>query len=196
MKKLYLLFLISVFIYVGCTHPNNQKDENTFKADTTIITEAYPPIKSDIVIEVMEKLKVCTTSDTVKTLPPCSNKYFRVFKLGKDKPYENGFILEMKPGLFGTPVKQTLIIQKGFNKYQIINQYLGFLIETRTTESGYFDLLMGYYDKEIGVVAIKHSYDGAKYQPTEVEEINGYFIKEELKDSINHLFIDNFNAGF
>jgi hypothetical protein len=196
MKKIIVFLLIGSLGFVACINSSIQKDERVFRADTTVITDAYPPINSDVVLDVMESLKVCTSSDTIKTLPPCSNEYFRVFKLGKDKPYENGFILEMKPGLFGTPVKQTLIIQKGFNKYQIINQYLGFLVETRTSETGYNDLLMGYYDQDIGVVAIKHVYDGAKYQPIEVEEINGYFIKEELKDSINHLFIDNFNAGF
>ena len=196
MRKLIFIGFSITFLMYSCSSSNQKNNENVFQSDTTIITDAYPPIKSDIVLEVMESLKVCTSSDSIKSLPPCSNEYFRVFKLGPDKPFENGFILEMKPGLFGTPVKQTLIVHKGFNKYQIINQYLGFLVETRTTQSGYNDLLMGYYDREIGVVAIKHIYDGARYQPVEVEEINGYFIKEELKDSINHLFIDNFNAGF
>lgn len=196
MKKIIVYLFVSILWFSSCTHSSTDNKKPVFIADTTIITDAYPPIKSDIVLEVMENLKVCTSFDTIKSLPPCSNEYFRVFKLGKDKPFENGFILEMKPGLFGTPVKQTLIIQKGFNKYQIINQYLGFLVETRTSETGYNDLLIGYYDQEIGIVAIKHVYDGAKYQPIEVEEINGYFIKEELKDSINHLFIDNFNAGY
>ncbi len=195
MKQLIYTLIITT-VFTSCNTSTQKDDKNVFKSDTTIITDAYPPIKSNIVLDVMEKLKVCTLSDTIKTLPPCSNKYFRVFKLGPNKPYDQGFILEMKAGLFGTPVKQTLVIVKGFNKYQIINQYLGFLVETRTTESGFNDILMGYKDKEIGIVAIKHVYDGAKYQPIEVEEINGYFIKEELKDSINHLFIDNFNAGY
>ena len=50
-------------------------------------------------------------------------------------------------------------------------------------------------DKEIGIVAIKHTWDGKRYSPIAVEEINGYYVKKELKDSINHLFIDNFYAG-
>ena len=87
------------------------------------------------------------------------------------------------------------MIYKDFNKYKIINQYLGFLIEYRTTASGFNDLLMGYEDPDIGIVAIKHVWQEDKYQPVDVEEINGYFVKTELKDSINHLFIDNFNAG-
>ncbi len=66
----------------------------------------------------------------------------------------------------------------------------------RTTKSGFNDLLMGYEDPEIGIVAIKHVWDGKHFEPIEVEEINGFFVKEEMKDSINHLFIDNFNAGY
>jgi len=192
----YLIIVSLSLIFIGCKSADNQVKEDVFQSDTTIISNTYPPINNNTVIDIMEKLKVCTTSDTIKNLPPCSNEYFRVFKLGPDKAYDQGFILEMKAGLFGTPVEQTLIIHKGFNKYQIINQYLGFLVETRTTKSGFNDLLMAYQDSEIGIVAIKHVYDGVKYQPVEVEEINGYYIKEKLKDSINHLFIDNFNAGY
>jgi hypothetical protein len=144
----------------------------------------------------MESLQVCTLTDSITKLPPCSNEYFRVFEIGPEKVFENGFLLEMKAHLFGTPVKQLLVIEKNFNKYKIVNQYLGFLVEQRTTESGYNDLLMGYEDQEIGIVAIKHVWNGKKYEPVDVEEINGYYVKSELKDSINHLFIDNFNAGY
>jgi hypothetical protein len=195
MKKLF--FLNILLIFVSCHNPEEDKPtKQTFDSDTTIITNDYPPINNQFVLQIMEELKVCTLTDTVKSLPPCSNDYFRVFKLGPTKTFEDGFILEMKAGLFGAPVKQTLIVKKGFNKFQIINQYLGFLIETRTTATGFNDLLMGYYDTDIGVIAIKHTFDGNKYQPIEVEEINGYYIKEAVKDSINHLFIDNFNAGY
>ncbi len=195
MNRFTLILPLLIFLHSCQSNQENEK-ENQFLSDTTIITDAYPPIENETVISVMEGLKVCTTSDTIPTLPPCSHDYFRVFKLGPEATYDEGFILEMKAGLFGTPVKQTLIIKKGFNKYQIINQYLGFLVELRTSENGYYDLLMGYKDLDIGIVAIKHIFDGAKYEPVEVEELNGYFIKDELKDSINHLFIDNFNAGY
>jgi len=191
------LFIASFSLLLSCD--SNSIDEvelDVYPSDTLIINESYPDIDNETVLNVMESLQVCTLLDTVVTLPPCSNEFFRIFPIGPEKELENGFLLEMRAGLFGTPVKQLLIIEKSFNKYQIVNQYLGFLVEERTTESGYNDLLMGYDDPEIGIVAIKHVWDGNKYQPSEVEEINGYFVKPELKDSINHLFIDNFNAGY
>ena len=193
--KLLLISLLS-FLFSCESSPADEIQEDVFPSDTTVIAEDYPVIDNETVLNVMESLQVCTQSDTVLNLPPCSNEYFRVFPIGPEKALESGFLLEMRAGLFGTPVKQLLVIEKGFNKYQIINQYLGFLVEQRTTESGYNDLLMGYDDQEIGIVAIKHVWEGEKYQPIEVEEINGYFVKPELKDSINHLFIDNFNAGY
>lgn len=194
-KRVFLLLLISS-LFACESNSNDQNEVNIFPSDTIVIDDSYPELDDEEVLHIMESLQVCTLSDTVVSLPPCSNEFFRVFPIGPNKELQNGFLLEMRAGLFGTPVKQLLVIEKNFNKFQIINQYLGFLVEQRSTESGYNDLLMGYDDPEIGIVAIKHVWDGKKYQPLEVEEINGYFVKPELKDSINNLFIDNFNAGY
>ena len=192
-----IFILISGFLlFLSCESTSTEEIKAVFPSDTIMIDNSYPELNNQEVINVMEGLQVCSQLDTVKTLPPCSNEFFRIFKLGPDIDWADGFLLEMRAGLFGTPVKQLLVIQKAFNKYQIVNQYLGFLIEERTTKTGYNDLLMGYDDPDIGVVAIKHVWVDSKYQPVEVEEINGYFIKPEAKDSINHLFIDNFNAGY
>jgi len=194
--KNFLVSFAVIFLFLSCDSKPTEIVAEIYPSDTIVIDNSYPELNQQSVLNVMEQLQVCTQSDTVKNLPPCSNQFFRVFKIGPEIEWEKGFLLEMKAGLFGSPVKQLLVIQKTFNKYKMVNQYLGFLIEQRTTKSGYNDLLMGYDDQEIGIVAIKHVWRDEKYEPTDVEEINGYFIKPELKDSINHLFIDNFNAGF
>ena len=187
--------LIVLILIVSCKSNTTKDNKNIFKSDTLVIDNTYPELKAEEVLQVMEQLQVCTRTDTIHNLPPCTNKYFRIFKFNPGFKWDKGFLLEMRAGLFNTPVKQLLVVQKTFNKYKIVNQYLGFLIEQRTTESGYNDLLMGYEDPEIGIVAIKHVWQGTKYEPVDVEEINGYYVKNSLKDSINHLFIDNFNAG-
>lgn len=194
--KNFLVSFAVIFLFLSCDSKPTEIVAEIYPSDTIVIDNSYPELNQQSVLNVMEQLQVCTQSDTVKNLPPCSNQFFRVFKIGPEIEWEKGFLLEMKAGLFGSPVKQLLVIQKTFNKYKMVNQYLGFLIEQRTTKSGYNDLLMGYDDQEIGIVAIKHVWRDEKYEPTDVEEINSYFIKPELKDSINHLFIDNFNAGF
>lgn len=195
MKTVLSVACLVALMFSSCENKTASIEKTIFPSDTTVIGNDYPDISSELVLKIMEDLEFCTSNDTVKSLPPCTNQYFRVFKAGPAINLKDGFLLEMRAGLFNTPVKQLLLIQKGFNTYKIINQYFGFLIEQRTTKSGYSDLLMGYQDKEIGIVAIKHEWDGKRYNPTDVEEINGYYIKEELKDSINSLFIDNFYAG-
>jgi hypothetical protein len=195
MYKLVLSFSI-LFLISSCNNSSVEDEKELFPSDTTVVTDVYPEINSTDVINVMESLKVCTTVDSITNLPPCNNQFFRIFNLGPNIEKSEGFILEMRAGLFNTPVKQLLIIQKGFNKYQIVNQYLGFLVELRTTESGYNDLLIGYEDPDIGIVAIKHIWSDKHYEPVDVEEINGYFVKQELKDSINDIFLNSFSAGF
>jgi len=193
--KLFLYSISILFIVVACEDPVTEKQNTLFPSDTLVVDNNYPDINSEIVLNIMEDLEFCTSIDSI-SLPPCTNKYFRIFKLGPNVTFNEGFLLEMRAGLFNTPVKQLLVIQKGFNSYKIVNQYLGFLVEQRTTKSGFNDLLMGYEDKEIGIVAIKHTWDGKRYSPIDVEEINGYHVKQEFKDSINHLFLDNFYAGY
>jgi len=193
-----ITFVVSCLLFVvlsSCEDKAKELAVTVFPSDTLVIGNDYPEINSDLVLKIMEELEFCTLNDTITSLPPCTNRYFRIFSAGPNVSWQDGFLLEMRAGLFNTPVKQLIVIKKGFNKYNIINQYFGFLIEQRTTVSGYNDLLMGYEDKEIGIVAIKHTWDGKRYSPVDVEEINGYYVKEELKDSINHLFIDNFYAG-
>jgi hypothetical protein len=193
--KIAFSIICVIILFSGCQNKSTDEEIFVFPSDTLVIGNDYPEINSELVLKVMADLEFCTLNDTVNSLPPCTSKYFRIFRVGPNINLEDGFLLEMRAGLFNTPVKQLILIQKGFNKYKIINQYFGFLIEQRTTQSGYNDLLMGYEDKEIGIVAIKHTWDGKRYSPVDVEEINGYYVKEELKDSINHLFIENFYAG-
>ena len=137
------------------------EEEAVFHSDTTFILDTYPKLEEEV-IPIMEQLEMCTTSDTSTQLPPCSNKFFQVFKYRPDRPWTDGFIVEMIPGLFNAPVHQVVIVEGYFGKYKIINQYFGHLLEMRTTPSGYNNLLIGYDDPDIGVVAIRHECIGQK----------------------------------
>jgi hypothetical protein len=178
----------------GCKGDGSDTGE-VFKPDTIRITDAYPVLEEEV-IPIMEQLEMCTTIDTVTTLPPCNNKYFQVFKYRANKDWLDGFMVEMIPGLFGAPVHQVVIIENNFGKYQIINQYYGHLLEMRSTPSGYHDLLIGYEDPDIGVVGIRHEWIGTKYDVVDVEEIDGHLVLPEYKDSINNIFLPAFSAGY
>lgn len=193
-SKFIVVFLSSILI-ISCTETQDEAEQiNEFESKTTIVTDAYPTLEEEV-IPIMENLQICTLSDTDTLMPPCSNEYFRIFDYRPDHDWSEGFIVEMIPGLYNAPVHQIVIIKPNLGKYQIVNQYLGHLIELRTTYSGFSDLLIGYDDPDLGVVAIRHEWQGAKYEPVDVEEINHHFVKEEMKDSINAIFLPAFNAG-
>jgi hypothetical protein len=194
MKQLTFLF-IALFI-VACTG-DSEPDEieiDPFISVTTIIDSTYPDLDATAV-DIMSKLQICTLLDTVLTMPPCSAEIYRVFQYRTDKEMKDGFIVEMVPGLYGSPVHQIVIIENVFGKYSIVNQYLGYLIEMRSTKEGYNDLLIGYTDPDIGVVAIRHEWQGEEYDIVDVEEINNHYVKPEMKDSINAIFLPAFAGG-
>lgn len=198
MKAFLCLTLITTLL-ISCAGDSDKNlpdlpDTKPFVSEVIVIDTAYPPLNEQVVT-VMEKMQMCTTSDTSK-LAPCSNQYFRVFDHKPLHDWKSGFIVEMVPGLYGAPVNQIVIIEDVKGEYKIVNQYLGMMIEMRTTEFGHSDLLIGYEDPDIGLVAIRHEWKGNKYDLVDVEEINNHFVKPEMKDSINAIFLPAFSAGF
>jgi hypothetical protein len=196
MLKKYFLFILPILL-VSCSGADNDVEdaiEDVFESEVTIVRDDYPELSVEVV-PIMEQLQICTMNDSIITMPPCSNEFFRIFDHRPTMEYSAGFIVEMVPGLYQAPVHQVVIIENYFGKYQIVNQYLGFLIELRTDQTTYSDLLIGYEDPEFGLIAIRHEWQGKKYEPVDVEEINNHFVKPEMKDSINNLFLPAFSAG-
>lgn len=196
-----LKFALVFSIFLGFIACNSAEDQDSglgeitpFVSESIFIDESYPEIDS-VALDVMDRMQICTLSDTVMTLPPCSNEFFRVFQYRSEKEWKDGFMVEMIPGLYGSPVHQLVIIENQMGKYRIVNQYLGTLFEMRTTIDGYHDLLIGYSDPDVGLVTIRHEWQGQKYDVVDVEEINNHFVKPEMKDSINALFLTAFSGG-
>lgn len=181
----------------SCNSSSNEEgNENVeaFESERYLVDNDYPDIDS-IALDIMDKLQICTLSDTILRLPPCSSKYFRVFQYRTDKAWKDGFIVEMVPGIYGSPVHQLVVVENYLGKYRIVNQYLGELIEMRSTAEGYHDLLIGYNDPYVGLVSIRHEWQGGMYDVVDVEEINNHFVKPEMKDSINAVFLPAFAGG-
>lgn len=179
----------------GTTDPNGEIVEEPFVSEVILIRDTLEEIDPSAA-NIMVKLEMCTQSDTVESLPPCDGRYFRVFDYMPNEILKEGFMVEMVPGLFGVPVHQLVIIRLSEEgKHEIVNQYMGMLLEMRTQEDGYNDLLISYHDPEVGKVAIRHEWNGTQYDPIDVEEINDHFVKPEMKDSINAIFIPAFSAG-
>lgn len=194
MRQLLVFLSIGLFVAACSGDQETEDKEKKFASVSTYVDNSYPPLDA-FCKDIMEGLQICTQVDSNVTLPPCSAEYFRVFKHRPEKEWKVGFIIEMVAGLFNTPVRQIVIVEEQFGKYSIVNQYLGSLLELRTRENGYSDLLIGYDDPDIGRVTIRHEWQGEKYDPVDVEEINDHFVKPEAKDSINAIFLPAFNAG-
>ncbi|UKN02942.1 hypothetical protein K6119_05365 [Paracrocinitomix mangrovi] len=201
MIKYTFFFFLAAFL-VACGGDSENQD-NTDKVQfeepkpfvrEVILIDTVRPQLDPVCIDIMEKLQMCTTSDTSK-LAPCTYEYFRVFDHKPLQDYKGGFIVEMRQGLYGAPTPQIIIVENVNNEYKLANQYLGWMIEMRTTEHGHSELLIGYKDPDVGMVAIRHEWDGHKYEPVDVEEINNHFVKPEMKDSINNIFLPAFSAG-
>jgi hypothetical protein len=198
MKKRTILLLFSLqFLIFACgseTSSDQIETAEEFLSTKTLIDSTHPPIDTSI-FQILDKLQICTLSDTVQSIAPCKPELFRVFPFRTEKKLSDAFIVEMVPGLYGSPVHQLVLVENYLGKYRIVNQYLGYLIEMKTTISGYNDLLIGYTDPDIGIVAIRHEWQGSKYDVVDVEEINHHFVKPEFKDSINAIFLPAFAGG-
>ena len=99
-----LLYLSGLFLL--CTSCGSEQtkssDRDEFVSETTFVTDAYPPLDEKC-MKIMDELQICTLTDTILDRPPCSNKFFRVFDYRPNKEWEEGFIVEMVPGLYGSP---------------------------------------------------------------------------------------------
>ena len=193
-KQISVFIVALIIVACGGETETETIEEAPFVSITTIVDSTYPAL-DPTAIDIMSKLQICTNLDTVLTMPPCVAEIYRIFQYRPDKEIKDGFIVEMVPGLYGSPVHQIVIIENYFGKYRIVNQYLGYLIEMRTTPEGYNDLLIGYSDPDIGIVGIRHEWQGEKYDVVDVEEINNHFVKPEMKDSINAIFLPAFAGG-
>lgn len=203
------LFRICVIAFIGIVAAcgDNVKEtketafeEPVFIPDTILVGEVYPPFFSAEVGNVLEELGYCI-NDSVgnDSLSVCSHEIFRVFPIDTLGDFNEGFILDARMGALKGSLTKTVIVLKKLNeKYTQQNFYMGKLLELRTNKYGGHDMLIKYRVPGVGTVAIHHAWNQKKmaYEPIDVEEFNDRFIKEEYKDSINNLYLNNFKWGY
>lgn len=196
-------FIISIiFIITACSETDNKTSNQVPEASNEFVSDTlrpdnitFPEFEDPAISKILEGIQLCT-SDSSKTdsLPLCNHKFFRVFKFNPNLEWEDGFLVEIRAGLFSKE-RQTLCIYHVRNRFRIVNQYLGVILEIITQPDGFSDLLMGYEDPEVGTVAIKHVWKNDQYKPVEVMEINNRFVKEIYKDSLKKVYIHDFMWG-
>ena len=109
--------LLVLFSCSGESENEIPDEEANFDSEIYLVTDAYPALEVEA-IPIMERLEICTTVDTILHLPPCSNEFFRIYDYRPAKDWKTGFIVEMIPGLYNSPVHQIVIIEDYFGKIE------------------------------------------------------------------------------
>lgn len=190
----------SVVVDSSLSGDDNAMGGIIYKKDKIILDNiTFPKFPHPAIKQIMAGMKMCqleqdTTVREELRLPPCDYKLYRAFKIKKDAPWTEGFILEVKASVYSM-TRMVIVVRKVGGKYTAVNQFTGKLIEL-TLDGDVYNMLIGYADAGVGSIAIRHVFDGNKYVPKDVEEINNHFVKQEFKDSINEVYIDNFAWGY
>jgi hypothetical protein len=200
-SSLAVFFLVLISSCNSETSKQPQNVEKPFVADTIFLDDHFGPFQDTLIPKVLRKLKICDVYvDTVeKWVLPCNPDLFRAFKLNNNATWEDGFMVDVKPGVIpGTTTRRFFVLRYDGQKYRIINDYMGSLLEMRTTKSGYNDLVLRYLDSRVGSVTILHRWNDSHgaYLPVEVLEINNHFVKPEAVDSLNNVYLKEFVWGY
>ncbi|HRE74397.1 MAG TPA: hypothetical protein PK798_15620 [Flavobacteriales bacterium] len=201
MRQLLTFSLISVILF-SCSSEKkkaNPVEVSDFISEKILIDLSYPPYQDTVIPQIMARLGLCELEgysplDTNKRAP-CSHELFRVFMNHGNANWQDGFLVEVRPGVY-SPEFRLLSIARVEGVYKVTNDYAGELLEMRTTPEGMYDLIIRYVDGVVGTVAIFHEWRTNHYEPITVVELNDHFVKEEKMDSLNSVYIGNFSWGF
>lgn len=203
-KHIYLAIFTAFLIFSSCgtKEPKHElekiPEENPVSKDTIYVSDVYPEINSEVK-RIMDSLQFCELI-VDKSLPdslqmyPCSSEYFGIFN-NTNSSWENGFIMEAAQGVWARS-SRVFNIEKVEDVYLVTNDMKGQLLMLLPKENGKHDLVIRYYDSQVGTVSILHQWKGKNYKPVEVMMINDYPIKKEFQDSLNNVYLSNFIWGY
>lgn len=193
----YFIPLVLVSVALSCTEETGETPKITPPeevVDNTISTDFNSNTFTEgVEAELLKELKICNpnaTSDTNERDAACSPKFFRFFKLTAKTPLKNGFILLIKSGVNGFPIRRVLIFERENGQLVKLNGFNGNIIERRKSDSGYDDLVLRFPDNYDGHLIYYNCLfqwkDGAyAYQYCEeIDEDMPRPIKAELRDSM------------
>ena len=183
--KEYLLLLILPAVFFACTEEKTDDNESPEgKTEETVVDNTLSTdfnsnkFSSDIEAKLLKELKICNPkapSDTSELNPGCSPKFFRFFKLSKKIKLNDGFMLLVKAGVNGFPLRRFLIFERENGQLVKLNGFNGNLIEQRPTASGYDDLIIRFPENAEGSLIYFNclfSWENGKYEYKYCEEID------------------------
>jgi hypothetical protein len=200
MKNLFLFFLFFGLVITACS--DNSDDEIKlkphYKGNKTAVD---PTISTDFNSntftfggeeDLLKELHLCdpkATSDSDPKHPSCSPKFFRFFKLTEQRDLKDGFIVLIKAGVNGFPLRRTLIFERENGQLVKVNGFNGNIIERRKSSSGYDDLIIRFPDNIEGNVTYYNCL--FKWKENKYEYIHCEEIDEDIPRKIKAEFIDS-----
>lgn len=202
MKKTVYLFSLLLLVLSACSEdtsneiklkPHYKGGKVDVDVDPTISTN-FNANKFEIggEEELLKELHLCNpnaTSDDDLKNPTCSPNFFRFFKLNKAIELRNGFIVLIKAGVNGFPLRRTLIFEREKGQLVKTNGFNGNLIERRTSATGYDDLIIRFPDNINNAITYYNclfQWKDGKYNYVHCEEID-----EDVPRKIKAEFIDS-----
>jgi len=213
----YIKLITLFFILFSCTRSREHseridKEEKINEQqviDTILINTHFPelgkrkPIKpiNEKYSKILAKFGICYQM-TDKEEPlldrlPCGETFFKVVDASEHQT-DSLIAIVVRPGIKSNGYRLMVLANKSEEGFKLINEYKGELLEMRTQPGKNHQLLIRYVDSSIGTVGVLHQWDlkQQKYIPKEVQEINDYFVKEEVKDSLNSIYLTDFVWGY
>jgi uncharacterized lipoprotein NlpE involved in copper resistance len=157
--------------------------------------------------DLLKEINICSDTQTDEhgnIITPCSPELFKLFKLHKDKPLEDGFVLLVKAETGGIALRRVLVFERENGTLVKVNGFIANLIAMRKNKEGNDDLMLRFIDKIEGSDVFYNcifKWENNKYEFKTVEVISepaGNFVgrvKESVKDSvskeIHQILLDN-----
>lgn len=145
---------------------------------------AYNKFNSKEEYRLLKELGICDTTRSENEFGACSPKYFRFFKLNRDKKLSDGFLLLINGIAFQDvdskfPIRRLLVFEREGGKLVAVNKFKGNLIETREVpNSPYNDILIRFkldqYNEKYHVL---FTWKKNKYQLERCEELSYFDIE-------------------
>lgn len=142
-------------------------------------------------VKLLKEIGICdsTQADDINLEnPSCSPRFFRFFKLNKSRELKDGFILLVRAGVNGFPIRRLLIFERENGQLVKTNGFVGYIIERRFTGKNYDDIVVRFferYENQKYFYNCLYTWKNGRYVYANCEAINDLKIKAEKADSVS-----------
>ena len=202
MRKIIVgLGVCLTFSIVGCSSDDVEEEvlENeTVEFETVSVLFKEKEFSDTTSYRLLKELNICSdiaVDETGELIAPCAASHFTFLPFSKGKEIKNGFILVVRADTGGFPLRRVLIFERENGLLVKVNGFIGNVIGTKPSTTGYDDLLMRFMEKIDGSNVFYNcimKWEEGKYQFKSVEYIEepaGNFkgrVLDKVKDSVSN----------